>query len=559
MARKSKYSDELSNSDGLQKKWQTGLYVRLSREDGDKEESDSISNQKSLLTDYISHETDVNLYDVYIDDGWSGTNFERPGFKRMIDDIKSRAVNCVIVKDLSRFGRDYVEVGNYLEKVFPFMDVRFISVTDYLDSVKNPQSMNNLVVPFKNIINDEYCRDISNKVRSSLDLKRKQGKFIGSFSAYGYLKDPTDHNHLIIDEEAADVIRYIFKQFIEGTAIIRIAKKLNEQGFLNPTAYKKSKGFNYRHAAGTDCDYLWVDSSVRRILINKMYTGTLVQGKNKIKSYKLQVAVAQSKEKWIEVENTHEAIIDKDTFEKVQNLLKRDTRTSPWQNNLGLFSGFLKCADCKRAMNKKAIVHSYASYSYYICSTFKKMNRNACTKHTIREDKLYQAVLDTIQKQITLAVTMEELIKVINENGKAKTDSKRLEKALYEKENERKKIDNIIVSLYPDWKNGDISQEEYQTLKERYKSKLESINETISNIKNETEELKNGVNSNNAFISNFAKYKPIDKLTREILIELIDVIYIHEGGKITIKFNFYDELEKAAEFIENNRNLAVSS
>ncbi len=241
MPRTSKYVQAAAERPGQTALWRAGLYVRLSREDGDKEESDSIGNQRSFLQEFAALESDIAVHDIYIDDGYSGTNFERPSFQRMMDDLKSRVINCVIVKDLSRFGRNYIEVGQYIEKIFPFMDVRFISVGDMLDSVKNPQAMNNLIVPFKNIINDEYCRDISNKVRSSLDLKRKQGKFIGSFATYGYRKDPADHNHLVIDEEAAAVVRDIFGWFIGGMSILGIAKRLNALGVLNPTAYKRGQ------------------------------------------------------------------------------------------------------------------------------------------------------------------------------------------------------------------------------------------------------------------------------------------------------------------------------
>ena len=225
--------------------WQAALYLRLSREDGDKEESDSVVNQKELLNQFISLEPDIVVYDVYVDDGWSGTNFERPDFIRMMQDMKEGKVNCVIVKDLSRFGRNYIDVGQYIEKIFPLLDIRFISVTDNLDSVKNPQTMNTIMVPFKNLINDEYCRDISNKVRSSLDMKRKQGKHIGSFACYGYQKDPEDHNHLVIDEEAAEVVRDIFQWYISGMSILSISQKLNAMGVPNPSCYNKIHGFKY--------------------------------------------------------------------------------------------------------------------------------------------------------------------------------------------------------------------------------------------------------------------------------------------------------------------------
>ena len=339
--------------------WQAALYVRLSREDGDKEESDSVSNQKALLHQFVELEADIEVSDVYVDDGWSGTNFERPEFNRMMSDIKAGKIECVIVKDLSRLGRNYIEVGQYIEKIFPLMDIRFISITDNLDSYKNPQTMNNIIVPFKNLINDEYCRDISNKVRSSLDMKRKQGKHIGSFACYGYLKDPEDHNHLVIDGEAASVIRDIYRWYISGMSILSIAQKLNAMGMPNPTAHKKLLGLHYRRPNNQTGDGKWVDSSVRRILGNRMYIGDLVQGVLKIKSYKVQVAQKVDKEDWIIVEGTHEPIISKEDYETVQTLLKRHARKAPQKKEVYLFSGFVKCGDCGRGMSRKhlSLIH----------------------------------------------------------------------------------------------------------------------------------------------------------------------------------------------------------
>jgi len=552
MARKSKY-DVKNSADKESLKWKAGLYSRLSREDGDKEESDSIGNQKNILADFVSVELDIEQIDFYEDDGFSGTHFNRPGFMRMIEDIKCGRINCVIVKDLSRLGRNYIEVGKYIETFFPVMKVRFISINDTLDSVKNPSSMNNLIVPFKNIINDEYCRDISNKVRSSLNMKRKQGKFIGSFATYGYQKDPQDHNHLLIDPEAAEVVQLIYQWFLEGMSIMGIAKRLNEQGILNPTAYKQSQGQKYHHPSGKKNDKMWPDTSVRRVLSKEVYTGTLVQGVNRIKSYKLQMVEAVPKEEWIVVEDTHEAIIDKETFWKVQSMLQRDTRTAPRKSEVYLFSGFLKCADCGRAMNRKKITQSYGIYCYYICSTYKKMNKSACSKHTIRSEILEGAVLTTIQQQIQIAVSMDEVISAMNEKGKTKKGSLRLEKALAEKKEEKKKVEAMMLALYPDWKNGDISKEEYQIYKEQFAREIVFIEEHIRNLQEEITSIQNGIDSSNGFIAKFIKFKNIQSLTREVLVELVENIYIHEGGGITIQFHFQDEYEKAVEYIENNQ------
>ena len=550
MARTSKYTiDPAAAIKAV--RWQAALYVRLSREDGDKEESDSIGNQRVLLREFAEREPDIDVREIYIDDGYSGTHFDRPEFLRMIDAVKQRAVNCVIVKDLSRFGRNYIEVGNYIEKVFPFLDVRFISVNDSLDSYRSPQSMNNLVVPFKNILNDEYCRDISNKVRSALDIKRRQGKFIGSFAAYGYQKDPADKGRLIVDETPAAVVRDIYSWFLRGMSIIGIAKKLNEQGVLNPTAYKISQGFQYRHPAGEKNDKLWPDSSVRRILTNKLYTGTMVQGKNKIKSYKVPVSVPQPCEQWIEVENTHEAIVDLETFEKVQGLLKRDTRTSPQERRVHLFSGFVRCYDCGRAMNRKLISQPYRDYHYYVCSTFKKMNKGACTKHAIRGDRLEEAVYATIRRHIDMAVSISEVVEEVNRRGASRLQPDRLIKALGERTREKVKIERMKLALYPDWKNGDISKEEYMTLKEQFEAELEGLTRSIENLQKDIDRFTHSWDG--TLLSDISKFVQFERLTREMIVELIDCVYVHEGGGITIQFKFEDEFEKALEYVGGNQ------
>lgn len=535
--------------------WQAALYVRLSREDGDKAESDSISNQKALLQQYIELEEDLVTHDVYVDDGWSGTNFDRPEFQRMMEDIKNHKVDCVIVKDLSRFGRNYIEVGKYIETVFPLMDIRFISVTDNLDSVKNPQTMNNIIVPFKNLINDEYCRDISNKVRSSLDMKRKQGKHIGSFACYGYKKDPQDHNHLIIDDEAAEVVRDIYRSFISGMSIMSIAHKLNEMGVPNPSHYKRLQGLNYRHTTDKISDGKWYDSSVRRILSNEMYIGNMVQGVLKIKSYKVQVSQTVDKKDWIIVEGTHEPIISKEEFETAQSLFKRQTRKAPQKNEVYLFSGFITCGDCGRTMIRKHYHHDYGDYTYFVCKTHVKMDKEACSKHTIRADKVEEIVLAAIQSQIALAVDMDKAIQEINANENVNKESVRLKKLLNQAKSEAQKAEEMMLDLYPDWKAGVISQNEYVKLKEKFEKQKKNALERVETYQNKIKEAENGQDGNNEFLRNFIRYRNIGRLTREVLVALVDMIYIYENKKIKIAFKFQNPYKEALEYIENNKNL----
>ena len=556
-----KYQELLERLPQVAKPWKAALYIRLSREDGDKVESNSITSQREILKEYLKLHPDIELHDVYIDDGWSGTNFDRPGFIRMMEDIYSGDVNCVIVKDLSRFGRNYTDAGNYLDNIFVRLQIRFIALNNGIDTATNNMNAATrcITVGVQNVINESLAATTSVNVRGTLNVNREQGKFIGSFASYGYMKDPNDHHKLIIDPETAPVVRMIFEKFIDGCSIIGIAKDLNEMGIPNPTAYKKLKGFNYKHPAGKKLDGLWPDSSVRRILRNEMYVGNMVQGKNTTISYKIKQCRAIPKEDWIIVEGTHEAIVDRETFDKAQSLFNQFIRKAPQKSEVDLFSGFVRCADCLRAMNKKTNSHPYGTYHYYRCGTSRKMKKSSCTNHTIRIDKMELAVLASIQGMIDSAVEMDKLIKRINSSPVKKKESSHICSAIDTHTAELEKLKGMIIDLYPDWKSGIISKEEYFTLKEQLTEKTTSLEKALENLKRTNEEFKNGITEDNDFISHFKKYGKIDTLTRAMVVELIDKIYVHEGGRITISFKFTDAYEKALEYIELNKEAILTA
>ena len=556
----SKYKEILEQSSSPFKVWKTALYIRLSREDGDKAESNSIASQREILKEYLKRCPDMELVDIYSDDGYSGTNFDRPDFSRMMEDVYSGKINCIVVKDLSRFGRNYIEIGNYLDNVFVRQRVRFVALNNNYDNLSagNNVVSNLLTLSITNVTNESQAASTSVNVRGTLNLRRQQGKFIGSFATYGYLKDPDDKHRLVIDEETAPIVRMIFKRFIAGESIIGIAKDLNEMGIPNPSMYKKLKGFNYKHPSGRSNDGLWPDSSVRRILQNRMYVGDMVQGKNTTMSYKIKQCRAIPKDEWIIVEGTHEPIIDRETFDNAQALFNRNIRKSPQKKEVDLFSGLVRCADCKRAMNKKTNKHSYGTYHYYRCVTARKMRKSACSNHTIRIDKLEQAVLLTIQKMIDTAVNMSELLQQINNNTKRKNESGHLEKTLKIHIGEREKVVTMIADLYPDWKGGVITKDEYQVLKERLNDKLKVLDEKIKSLNKSAEQFKNGITEENDFISHFKKYGNIETLTRPLLTELVEEIFVHEGGDIEISFKFQDAYAEAMKYIELNKELVGS-
>ncbi len=553
-----KYEEFLEQTEE-KKPWNAALYIRLSKEDGDKSESYSVTSQREILKEYIKQHNDIELFDFYIDDGWSGTNFNRPSFQRMMQDIYDGKVNCVIVKDLSRFGRNYTDAGNYIDNVFVRLNVRFIALNNGVDSVSN--SMNAatkcITVGVQNVINESVAATTSVNVRGTLNVSRKQGKFIGSFPTYGYLKSPDDRHKLIIDEETAPVVRQVFRWFIEGKSVIGITKELNSLGIPNPSTYKKLKGWNYKHTSGKNNDGLWCDSTVRRMLSNQMYIGNMVQGKNTTISYKIKQCKSIPKSDWIIVENTHEPIIDRETFDKAQSLFNRNTRTAPTKTEVDLFAGFVKCADCHRAMSKKTNKHSYGTYKYYRCVTSRKMYSGACSPHSIRLDKLEQAVIVTIQTMIDTAIELDKVLEKISKNAEKRGESlakKSMEKLVAQRE----QIKNMMLDLYPDWKSGAITQEEYLALKENMGEKVKKLDEKISDFERMLESDNTAQTAGNDFISHFKQYGKIDKLTRPILTELVDSIFVHSDGNITINFKFKDAYEQIVDYIEETKqkNLA---
>ena len=552
MARKSRIQSASARSGSST--WLCAVYVRLSREDGDKVESESIVSQKNILSDFLSRDPDIQVVDTFVDDGYSGTNFDRPAFQRMMGMVKEKKINCIIVKDLSRLGRNYIEVGNYVERIFPLLDIRFIAVNDNIDSFRDPSSITNIGVPFRNVVNDAYCGDISKKIRSVLDMKRKRGDYIGSFACYGYQKDPQNHNRLIIDEEAAAVVRKIFSWRLQGLGMITICKKLNDLGIPNPTAYRKAHSLNYNHYQIDSENTTWCDSTVRRILKNQMYIGNLVQGKGKIKSYKVQKFVNVPEEDWIIVEGTHDPIVSREVFEMIQDLFARDTRVSPYNDNLYLFSGFIRCADCKRAMNRKTIRQPYGEYTYFVCSTYKKASPNRCTKHTIRTEELENAVLAAIQKQVSLMVETEKILENLNQNKIKNKMTDQLKHLIDEKQQEIEKYRKLRQSLYVDWKTGEITQEDYYALKADFDENISSLKSSVEKLTGELSDTEKEIFTDSSFLKSFKKYRNITKLTRTVLLELVDHILVYEGKKIEIKFKYQDEFDRMLQAIQAKEN-----
>jgi len=378
-----------------------GLYIRLSKEDENKKNinSESVENQKDILNAYAS-KNNYMVYDTYIDDGYTGTNFNRPGFSRLISDIESKKINMVIVKDLSRFGRDYILTGYYLEMFFPSKNIRFISILDNYDSINNI----NEFMPFKSIINDMYSKDNSKKIKAALRIKQQLGKWVGGCTPFGYSKDPKDKNHLIINKEESIIVKKIYSLFLKGYSINQISKYLFDNGIPTPTMSRKIKKLS-KHLN-------WSATTIRTILTNELYTGDLVQNRRCRINYKIRKLIRNNRDDWIIIKNTHDKIISKKDFFNVQRLLKENKCVRKNNSNIELLSGLIKCYECK----KRIVFQKINNKIYTICNTYKKYSKlNLCTTHSNNYKEIENSVIEELHKYVNdIAINRELVLLLIN-------------------------------------------------------------------------------------------------------------------------------------------------
>jgi DNA invertase Pin-like site-specific DNA recombinase len=469
----------------IEKHFKAALYLRLSRDDGEEDgghkgESNSIRSQRELLEGYVSRNEALEVAGIYTDDGFTGSNFQRPGFLRMMEDISAGLVDCVVVKDLSRLGRDYIESGRLIQKVFPAYGVRFIAVTDHYDSLTADRHDTSLVVPVKNFVNDSYCRDISQKVRSHQQVKREKGEFIGAFTVYGYRKSPDNKNRLQPDGYAAAIVRKIFAWKIAGMGVPRIAERLNQMGVLSPMAYKRVHGEKLRTSFDRMCTGKWSGVAVERILTNEVYTGTLVQGKTGRVNYKVKQSVPKPEQEWSRVNKTHEAIISIDDFELVKKLLELRTRSGNGKENVHFLAGMLYCGDCGEQMIRR----KGANGAYYICG--RKNRGEGCTRHKIEEKMIMNMIMGCLGKLLKIFDVSSEEQNVLKEMDVMDQVQEKIDLSestcqgeikLLHREKEKYQI--LHSGLYEDWMEGVITEDEYYSFQGIYEKEIVSIQETI--------------------------------------------------------------------------------
>lgn len=531
-------------------------YLRLSKEDGDKTESDSISNQRDLITNFVKSMPEIRLCSERIDDGFSGVDFNRPAFNLMMEDVKAGRINCIIVKDLSRFGRNYIEAGRYIERIFPFLGVRFIAINDGYDSAKERTQSDDIIIPFKNLVNDAYCRDISVKIRSQLDVKRKKGEFIGSFAVYGYLKSEENKNQLVIDPYAAKIVQDIFAWKLDGLSQQGIADRLNEISEPSPMEYKRLLGLNFATSFQVNLKAKWTAVAIGRILKNPIYAGHLVQGKESTPNYKIKQRFMKPEDKWIRVENTHEPIILQEVFDTVNRVLAQDTRIAPDEETVYPFSGLIFCADCKSGMVRKTVPAGGKKYAYYYCS--KNKAGGGCTTHCISEKALEKAVLQALQNHIASILDIERILRYIDTLPMKQEEVRKTDTQLLMKQEEIEKYKTLKVSIYEDLKSGVIDADEYREFKGIYGKKCEEAEQAAGRLQQDMALILAGKGANSLWIETFKKNRNITELSRKVIVSLIEWINIYSGSRVEIRFRYQYEYERALLFTGNAKELVAA-
>lgn len=536
--------------------WKVGVYCRLSSDDGDNAESDSIGNQRQIIKDFLKKEENIVIVDYYSDDGYSGTSFNRPEFKRLFTALTNGDINTIIVKDLSRFGRNYIEVGNYIEQIFPLYNTRFIAVNDNIDSYKDPKSINNVIVPFKNLMNDEYARDISQKVRSVLINKSKNGEWVGGTCPYGYKKNPDNIHQLIIDEEEAPVVRKIFQMAVDGYGHIRIAKFLNDNGILCRKEVQRRKKYKLSmNPEEVEAIYHWSTSTIGKMVTSEIYIGNLVWNRTGSVSYKNHKQIYKPKDEWIIVEGTHEPIISVEDFKKIEEIISERVAKKKKPEKLTIYKYKIKCADCGRAMCKIVDTREGKNSANFYCRNYKTTS-NKCTPHKIRISDLDSMVIESIIMQIKAVLNIEKTVKQMRDTNTI-TNKKEFEDKIEKLKEDIEKIKKLKRLSYENWKLEKITKEEFIISSNDYESKIEKFNSEIKKYEELVENSLKDIKEEEYWIEHFRRNKKVKNLSREVIEELIDCIYVHEGGNITIKFKYQDEYERVLNGINNEMEGAI--
>ena len=518
--------------------YRMAAYCRLSKDDGENKISESIENQMKLIREYVGKSDDLEIEEIYIDDGYSGLYFaNRPEFQRMMEDIYKGKIQGVITKDISRLGREHIETGNYIERVFPSLGIRYIAILDGVDSVSHS---NEELAQFKTLFNDMYSRDISKKIRGALSAQKKRGQFMSGFAPYGYIKDPKDKHHFLVDEEAAKVVQKIFHMYLEGYSREGIAKKLNEQGILTPSEYKRKvqglKYFNAQEKAGAKG---WAYPTVNVILRNRVYTGAMVQHKSEKISYKVEKCHHIPEEQQYIVEAMHEPVISRDTFEQAQEIMKRRTRAPGFHSEVkkvNPYAGILVCGDCGYNLQRVTCRDGYE------CGSYHKKGNTICYSHFIKKEVLDSIVKNEIQRQVKLALKESDKDELLKAAACRKEVQRRCEETELWIERLQKELAGVKKykkKTYENYVDGVLDKEEYLFYKSEYEKQDQDIRQKIQQAEQEKDSSGEAGRAYENRIEKFIKYGTLSETTREIVTELIDRAIVNEDMSIDIVFKYH--------------------
>lgn len=519
---------------GRTKKYVAGLYCRLSKDDGNSVESMSIWSQKVMLKQYAESNS-IAIYDYYVDDGFSGTNFERPSFKKMITDIENGKINCVITKDLSRLGRNYLQSGAYIEMYFPQKNIRYIAITDGIDTLNSNQ---NDIMPFKNILNEMYAKDTSKKVKSAIQSRMREGTYIGSKAPFGYLKDPNNKRRLIIDEKTKPIIELIYKLCLEGKGTQLISQELMKRKIPRPSAFVENAEKLY--GLTEENKYQWSHRMVLNVLRDPVYCGNMARNKRPTLSFKNSKRMYIPKSDYIYAKNTHEGIVSEEIWEQVQTMVdKRKCNNKKGLYYDNIFQGLVRCPKCGYALTPKTDYRlkkkELIDFVHFSCSTYKKYGVNACSSHRIEARDLYNIVLEDIQYHGSMALSAKEdfVEKIIEKIEVEKIDEgKELSNKLELKKNQLAELDRSYEQLYEDRLEGNITERNFNLMNVSISKKQDKLIEEIKVLEGDIEVSFETEDNYKKFMDNISKYAKIKSLNRYILNQVIDKIYVYDKEEI---------------------------
>ncbi len=529
--------------------FQTAIYLRLSLEDNQKKDADSLANQQALLMKYVEARPFLQLEGIYTDNGCTGTDFDRPQFKQMMEDARSGKINCIVVKDLSRLGRNYVEAGDYLEKIFPFLGVRFIAVNDNYDS-SNINSSDQLVASLKNLVNDAYAKDLSRKISTAMQEKRRRGDFVGAYEPYGYRRDPNNTSKLIIDPEIAPIVQEIFELRSTGIGIEKICRVLNEKGYPSPGRLRFERGIiTHNNRKGSELP--WNRHVLTDLLRNVVYIGNLAQGRVGVSLYQGIPYHQKDKSEWDVVTGTHEPIINMELWGKVQELNTRRSNEAKasFGKNANLpkrqnpYGSLLRCADCGRVIKQVRSYRKTGNKDYYTykCPQYIELGAQACTFRRLTAEALDQAVLETMRRQMDVFLEMQTLLRQLMADNRAENEPDAQRKQQIRAELEQKR--NVSASLYADYKDGTVSQEEYVYAKKKLREDIEALDQELYELQYTEKRTADVIIGEKKWSELIERYYRAESVTAEMVTAMIKEIRLHSDSTITIEFLYEDEFK----------------